>query len=173
MVSYYRRAVFDQVCGLDENYWPSWIEDDDFCQAARFHGHKVFVLPEVKAIHHAPSIPPMVTPFFSDTSFIHEQLNRLKSESISRHYTYWEKKWGWNPLHPDLNEIRRLYGETEICWRIGEPMRYKKTAESLPGLFRSLLLSKRSFGAAYCAHLQLIANPIQSVTNLPGWLLPI
>src|SRR5260221_12346776 len=63
--------------------------------------------------------------------------------------TYWEAKWGWNPFYPDLNEVRRLYGQTQIYWQVRKPMQYEQVAESRTvdcylGTANSLALMKRS-----------------------------
>lgn len=126
--AYYRREVLDATGGLDENYTPGWTDDDDFCIAARVHGYKVVVQPAAKAIHLARAWSPTSGIFF------HDQLDRvrrltweLKYNIRKIHAAYWETKWGWNPVYPDLTEIRRLYGHTELCWRIGEAMRFQPT----------------------------------------------
>jgi len=124
--AYYRREVIDATGGLDENYAPGWTDDDDFCVAARVRGYKVFVQPAVKAVHFARAWAPTSTLSFPDQL---ERVRRLtwevKGNIRKIHAAYWEKKWGWHPAHPDLNEIRRLYGTTELCWRIGEPMKFQ------------------------------------------------
>ena len=124
--AYYRREVIDATGGLDENYAPGWTDDDDFCVAARVRGYKVFVQPAVKAVHFARAWAPTSSLFFPDQL---ERVRRLtwevKDNIRKIHAAYWEKKWGWHPAHPDLNEIRRLYGHTELCWRIGESMRFQ------------------------------------------------
>ena len=125
-LAYYRREVLDATGGVDENFWPAWADDDDLCFAARFHGFKVYVQPAIKAVHLARTWTP------TSGGYFHDQLSRirkltweLKETVRKKQADYWEGKWGWNPLHPDLNEVRRLYGNTEVCWRIGEKMRFQ------------------------------------------------
>lgn len=122
-LSYYTRKAITAVGGLDENYWPAWLEDDDFCQMARFHGFKVYVVPTVAAVHHSRCLHD--TPrFLVGTDYPLRRAEALKTVIINDHYRYWHEKWGWDPFFPDVGEIRRLYGHTEICWRIGEAMRF-------------------------------------------------
>ncbi|HVE69370.1 MAG TPA: hypothetical protein VNB64_12395, partial [Solirubrobacteraceae bacterium] len=44
-------------------------------------------------------------------------------ERLRHHYAYWREKWGWDPLNPDVDEVRRRYGETEVCWAYDEGRR--------------------------------------------------
>jgi len=129
-LAYYRRDALDRVGGLDENYGPAWLEDDDYCVAARRLGYKVYVQPAVRAVHYArahapnfqimePGIEGLLASFLSQYKSAIERMQAL----------YWEKKWGWHPFYPDLNEIRRLYGDTELCWRIGESLRFRAVEE--------------------------------------------
>jgi GT2 family glycosyltransferase/glycosyltransferase involved in cell wall biosynthesis/tetratricopeptide (TPR) repeat protein len=125
-LAFYRREVIEAAGGMDENYAPGWTDDDDFCIAARVNGYKVIVQPAVRAVHFARAWAPTSGVYFSDQL---ERVRRLtwevKQNVRKIHAAYWEKKWGWHPAHPDLNEIRRLYGHTELCWRIGEAMRFQ------------------------------------------------
>ncbi|MEZ5963772.1 MAG: glycosyltransferase [Planctomycetota bacterium] len=122
--AYYRRSVLEHV-QLDEAYAPAHGDDDDFCLAARYHGFKVWVEPGVTAVHY--------TPHRSRTTSYGGLGNdpaldaALTCQESSRHraFAYFQRKWGFDPLGPDLHEVRRRYGHTEICWRVGGTMRYR------------------------------------------------
>jgi hypothetical protein len=43
--------------------------------------------------------------------FSREQIRRLE-----RHYAYWRGKWGWDFNNPDMAEVERRWGDTELCW---------------------------------------------------------
>jgi GT2 family glycosyltransferase/glycosyltransferase involved in cell wall biosynthesis len=128
-LAYYRREVIDRVGGLDVNYGPAWMEDDDFCISARLLGYKVMVQTGVKAVHYtrgpAPSFRVMLPGSETATSKL---LSHIKQACNRTQADYWEAKWGWHPYYPDLGEIRRLYGETQICWAIGERLRYRPSS---------------------------------------------
>ena len=47
----FRRAGWEQVGGLDENFWPVWFEDVDFCARLRAAGSTLRYQPEARAIH--------------------------------------------------------------------------------------------------------------------------
>ena len=129
-LAYYRRDALDRIGGLDENYGPAWLEDDDYCVAARRLGYKVYVQPAVRAVHYARAHAPtfqIVEP--GTEGLLASALSQYKSAAERMQAEYWEKKWGWHPFYPDLNEIRRLYGHTELCWRIGETLRYRPGSE--------------------------------------------
>ena len=130
-LAYYRREVITAVGGLDEKYGQVWTEDMDFCIAARFAGYKVYVDPAVRAIHYARCWGPASMIRIGGTENSLRQIAwQAKQQSERAQAKYWEAKWGWNPFFPDLNEIRRLYGHTEICWHIGEPMRYRPQTDT-------------------------------------------
>jgi len=46
-----RRPVWEELGGLDENFFPLWFEDVDFCYRIRAHGLSLFYIPEVVAKH--------------------------------------------------------------------------------------------------------------------------
>ena len=150
-LAYYRRAVITAVGGVDEKYGHAWTEDMDFCVAARHAGFKIYVAPSVTAVHYARCWGPTSMIRIGGTENTLRQIAWLAKHQAERSQAkYWEAKWGWNPYYPDLNKIRRLYGHTEICWQIGEPMRYRPqsdlptvdcclvTANNLPLLKRCL-----------------------------------
>lgn len=125
-LAYYRREVLDAVGGLDENYGPVWLEDDDFCIAARRAGFKVYLHGGVKAVHFTRGLSPGFRALIPESEHDLRLISGQAKEACNRALAdYWEAKWGWNPFFPDLGEIRRLYGDTQICWRIGEPLRYR------------------------------------------------
>jgi hypothetical protein len=35
---------------------------------------------------------------------------------LAHHYAYWREKWGFDMLNPDMDEVLRRYGDTEVCW---------------------------------------------------------
>jgi SAM-dependent methyltransferase len=35
---------------------------------------------------------------------------------LEHHYAYFESKWGWSMLNPDMDAVRRRWGDTELCW---------------------------------------------------------
>lgn len=111
-------------CGFfDENYFPHFTDAEDYCIMARYSGHKVFVdtsLIITKRVYIQESLAELVPQFKSLESLL--QSKQLIQE---QHTTYWKEKWGWDYLYPDLNYIRQNYYQTEICWRIGEPMNFR------------------------------------------------
>ncbi|MBI1849946.1 MAG: glycosyltransferase [Planctomycetes bacterium] len=127
-VAYYRRETIDATGGLDESYWPCWGDDDDFCMMARCRGFKVYVHTGVRAVHHSGKWSPISHQWIWDRGEVAYKAPLLKQATMEAHWDYWQKKWGWHPRFPDVSEIRRLYGDTEICWQIGERMRFQPTS---------------------------------------------
>lgn len=121
--AFYRRDLLRCV-QLDEAYAPAHGDDDDFCLAARACGFKVFVDPNVTAVHYTPHKSRV-------TQYGGLQLDPTLDAALTcaettrqRHFAYFAAKWGFDPTGPDLHEVRRRYGDTEICWRIGANLRY-------------------------------------------------
>jgi N-acetylglucosaminyl-diphospho-decaprenol L-rhamnosyltransferase len=46
-----RRAVWQELGGLDESFFPLWFEDVDFCRRIRDRGHSLYYIPEGIAKH--------------------------------------------------------------------------------------------------------------------------
>jgi N-acetylglucosaminyl-diphospho-decaprenol L-rhamnosyltransferase len=55
-----RRAVWEELGGFEEHFWPLWFEDVDFCRRALDHGYCFIYVPAVVAFHTgAHSITPL------------------------------------------------------------------------------------------------------------------
>jgi len=46
-----RRAVWEELGGFDENFWPLWFEDVDFCRRAANRGYLWYYTPQAVAKH--------------------------------------------------------------------------------------------------------------------------
>ena len=46
-----RREVVDDVGPLDEQFWPAWFEDVDYCRRLAAAGKEIWVVPEAQARH--------------------------------------------------------------------------------------------------------------------------
>ncbi len=130
-LAYYRRAALQATGGLDPAFGPAWMDDDDFCIAARFHRFKVFVHTGITGVHHTNTWAPTSINMVGEAEpLIRAVTWQAREAALKTKAPHWEKKWGWDPFQPDLNEIRRLYSNTEICWQIGEPTRYRPSSET-------------------------------------------
>jgi GT2 family glycosyltransferase len=132
----YPRALGEEIGGYDEGFAPVWFDDLDLSLSARRLGRKVFVLPDVEVVHRASLRNPRdgggraaaarralgraVPQAAKDAAIAALRLDRptpAQRARLSHHYAYWREKWGWDLLNPDLEAIRRRWGETEIWWR--------------------------------------------------------
>jgi N-acetylglucosaminyl-diphospho-decaprenol L-rhamnosyltransferase len=53
-----RRSVWEELGGFNEQFWPLWFEDVDFCRRALDHGYTFYFVPAAVAIHTgAHSVP--------------------------------------------------------------------------------------------------------------------
>jgi GT2 family glycosyltransferase len=135
----YRRALAEELGGYDTNFSPVWFDDLDLCLSARRLGRKVFVMPEVEILHRLSmrnsraaggpvqfagaaarrAIGRFVPQDAKDVLLHALRMDRPTEEHLERlrhHYDYWRRKWGFDPLNPDLDAVRRRYGATEVCW---------------------------------------------------------
>ena len=136
----FSRELAESVGGFDTIYNPVGFEDFDFALGARRHGRKVFFFPEVEVVHRLTLRNPR-----TDNSRLEWALWRLRRRIggavpqaarnavaraarlgdhdperialLKRHYESWRRKWGWDPLNPDMEAILDRYGGTEVCWR--------------------------------------------------------
>jgi glycosyltransferase involved in cell wall biosynthesis len=136
----FRRADAVAAGGYDTAYSPVWFDDIDLCLGIRRLGRKAFYLPDVRVVHHIDGrgdgraagdnrpqrlarrilrrLPPGTRAPVEERlgidlegHFTREQLTRFR-----HHYEYWREKWGWDFNNPDMAEVERRWGGTEICW---------------------------------------------------------
>lgn len=115
-----RRAVLDATGGLDGGYDPVGGDDDDLCLAARWHGFTVMVEPAVRGVHHSPRPTHLLACGVREPGGLLDRALAARQQLAAVHREYFRSKWGFDPSAPDLHEVRRRYGATRICWRIGE-----------------------------------------------------
>ena len=142
----FSRELADAIGGFDRRYDPVGFEDFDFALGARRLDRKVFFLPDVEVIHRLTLRNPR-----TDGSRAEWMLWRLRRRVgglfpqrarnlvaraaklgdhdparialLRRHYASWREKWGFDPLNPDMDEVLRRYGGTEVCWRYDDARR--------------------------------------------------
>jgi O-antigen biosynthesis protein len=140
----FRRDVALELGGYDPRWAPVWFDDLDLTMCIRRHGLKVFYLPSVRVVHHVgrrveddpvlqrarlnlrrrigATLPPTVRRRISQ---------RLKLDlppphvwaRLQHHYAYWEEKWGFDILNPDMDAVLERWGGTEVCWRYDRELR--------------------------------------------------
>ncbi|MBL8732049.1 MAG: glycosyltransferase family 2 protein [Planctomycetes bacterium] len=124
-----RRAVLDATGGLDRGYDPVGGDDDDLCLAARWHGFTVMVEPAVRGVHHSPRPTHLLATGVQEPSGLLDHALAARRQLAAGHHDYFHQKWGFDPKAPDLHEVRRRYGHTRICWRIGERLTERLPAQ--------------------------------------------
>ena len=154
--------------GYDPGYSPVWFDDLDLTLCIRREGLKVFYVPDIRVIHHvghrlagdpAPRraarivrrrvgsmLPPGVKRRISHTLGI-DRPPPWVWERLLHHYEYWRQKWGFDMLNPDMDEVQRRWGATEICWRTNPEMR-DAGEQIISGLERVRLAGPSVRGAA-------------------------
>ncbi len=136
----FRRALAAELGGFDTGYSPVWVEDYDFALGARRLGTKVFYLPDVEIVHRVSLRNPRHDASARELALVrlrrrfgHLVPRRLRGAvaaaaglghhdprhvaQLRRHYAYWERKWGWDPLNPNMERLLARWGDTEVCWR--------------------------------------------------------
>lgn len=126
------RKTAVEIGGFDSNY-PLWIEDDDFYLEYRKHNKKIFYTPYVEICHRfslrGNRNPSIWKKNKNLTNKIINYFKKTKSDSnwrpnILKHdYSYWKEKWGFDILNPNIDDILKLYGDTEIVWHYNESRR--------------------------------------------------
>jgi GT2 family glycosyltransferase len=165
----YRRDVALGVGGYDPGFSPVWFDDLDLTLSIRRHGLKVFYFPEVRVIHHIDTrhgrekdawrraalalrrqagafIPSRATHYIYHRVVQGLNLDHPPAEQWERlmhHYGYWQQKWGFDLLNPDMQAVHASWGNTEICWRSNPEMR--RAGERILAGFESVPRRSTSF----------------------------
>jgi GT2 family glycosyltransferase len=139
----YRRRDAMSVGGYDPGFSPVWFDDVDLCLSIRTLGRKAFYLPAVRVTHYVQSRPvdgwdrlapervgrgvvrraARLLPLGAREG-IEKRLgidlgmhySRQQRTRLRHHYAYWRGKWGWDVCNPDMDEVQRRWGGTEVCW---------------------------------------------------------
>ncbi len=145
------RAAAAELGGYDTGYAPVWFEDLDLTLGLRRLGLKVFCLPEVQVLHRQSlrnpregsggpgeragralrrAIGGAVPQGVKDRVVAAAGLDRPSEAVLARlqgHYAHWRERWGFDPLNPDMDEVMRRWGDSELCWAY-DPARLKAGA---------------------------------------------
>jgi GT2 family glycosyltransferase len=82
-----RREAWDSIGGFDENFYPVWFEDVDFCRRLVDHGWKIAYCPDARFSHvggHSVSR----LPFRDRQVFWYRNMLRYSSKHLGRLRTY-------------------------------------------------------------------------------------
>ena len=135
----YRRADALAVGGYDEGFQPVWFDDLDLALSIRHKlGKKAFFVPDALVLHRigmrsgaggpsrAAGVVKRVPKPIRHALRRHTSLGAPPPEQLQRlrhHYDYWRSKWGFDLLNPDMDELLRRYGDSEVCWAYDDAMR--------------------------------------------------
>jgi GT2 family glycosyltransferase len=141
----YRRDAALELGGYDPGFAPVWFDDLDLTLSLRRRGLKVFFLPDVRVVHHVGARIRAELPVWRRLlRGLRWRAGRLlpararlalarvvgppppspeQRRRLAHHYAYWREKWGFDMLNPDMEAVRKRWGETEICWRSNPDMR--------------------------------------------------
>lgn len=135
------------VGGYDPGFQPVWFDDIDLAMSIRAKlGKKAFFLPDVLVIHRLglrathevrtglserifdfkAKVGSLIGPDLRTTLAMRFNLDKLpaaQAERLAHHYAYWQRKWGWDMLNPDMEAVIARWGPTEVCWRRDDEMR--------------------------------------------------
>lgn len=168
----YRRDDALAVGGYDMEWSPVWFDDVDLCLKIRTLGKKVFYTPEVRVIHHfvARRVPDrafrerlkprrLAAAIVRRTGkFLPQPVRRAierrfdidmlahytipQCRLLRHHHAYWRERWGWDARNPDMAEVRRRWGATEVCWAY-DPER-RAAGERIAKAFESMRAQQRA-----------------------------
>jgi GT2 family glycosyltransferase len=141
----FSRELAERIGGWDTLWSPVAFEDFDFALSARARGWKVFFFPEVEVTHRVSLrnpredsrkelwlwrarravgdfVPLALRKRVAKAAKIADH-DPVRVALLERHYASWRRKWGWDPLNPDMDAIRERWGATEVWWRHDEGRR--------------------------------------------------
>jgi len=130
----FRRADALAVGGYDLGFQPVWFDDLDLALSIRHKlGRKAFFYPHVFVTHRVGLRNARVT--VSRRERFEARVGAALPESVKaaikrrkvtvdpehearlrHHYAYWRRKWGWDLLNPDMAEVARRHGGSELLW---------------------------------------------------------
>jgi GT2 family glycosyltransferase len=135
----YPRAMADELGGYDPEFSPVWFDDLDLSLGARRLGLKNFFQPAARVVHQlgmrnsrgqttslqlmrgrarragARVLPAGVKRAIWNAAGL-DKMSDEKRARLEHHYAYWRSKWGFDFINPDMDAIRRRYGDTELWW---------------------------------------------------------
>ncbi len=141
-----------EIGGWDRCWSPVWFEDFDFALSARRLGLKVFYLPDVRIVHRVGMRNPRESGRRWESALLSlrrgvgrhaprglraavarmARLGELDPERralLEHHYAYFARKWGFDPLNPNMDAVLARHGHTEVCWAYEPGMR--RTGEDI------------------------------------------
>lgn len=122
-LAYYKNDVLKTAGYFDENYFPMFTEDDDYCISARINNYSVISNSFIQAYHFIPVKSPTDLQLPVEQEEVFSPLTDYRKLIQGEHSKYWKSKWLWDLYYPDLNLIRKLYGKTGVCWNIGKKLK--------------------------------------------------
>ena len=154
----YRRELALEIGGYDDGFAPVWFDDLDLSLSMRRHGRKAFFLPDVLVSHRLSlrNVREVTTRRTQAVAAAKKRVGAVMPdrmrvavgraigmegpspahlERLRHHYAYWREKWGFDFLNPDMDAVRRLHGETEVCWSVNPEMR--KAGEEIIAAFEA------------------------------------
>lgn len=145
-------ALAHEIGGWDPGFSPVWFEDFDFALSARRLGFKVFYLPDVRVVHRVSMRNPREENRRWEAALLalrrgvgrHAprglrasvarrarlgELDPKRRALLSHHYAYFARKWGFDPLNPNMEAVLGRHGHSEVCWAYDPAMR--RTGEEI------------------------------------------
>lgn len=151
-------ALAREIGGWDPGWSPVWFEDFDFALSARRLGFKVFYLPDVRIVHRVHMRNPRESGRRWEAALLGLRrgvgryaprtlragvariarlgdLDPQRRTLLAHHYAYFARKWGFDPLNPDMDEVLARHGHSEVCWAYDPGMR--RTGEDIMEAWRA------------------------------------
>ena len=142
----YRRSDALDAGGYDPAFSPVWFDDLDLSLAIRRGGKKAFFLPAVHVSHRLSMrttrealsrqrlllrrlrrrvgdlVPPRAR-YAVGRAIGVEGPPPAELARLRHHYAYWRRKWGYDFLNPDMDQVLARWGGTEVCWAFDDARR--------------------------------------------------
>lgn len=103
-----RRSVLEQLNGFDEDYFPAYFEEVDFCTRARKAGYRILFVPTAVMYHHESYCYKANSPSFRT------QYQRMRIRYLLKNYSWLEwrtqiipTEYRWFRYNPGAKGLRR------------------------------------------------------------------
>lgn len=119
-----RRAVMEELGGLDEDYFPAYYEEVDLCLRARRAGYRIVYIPTAVLIHHES------VSVGKNTSSLHRLFPRMRIRYLVKNLTAWQLvgwalpfEWRWMRHEPGARGYR--WNQIRYGWLANLPWALK------------------------------------------------
>lgn len=125
-----RRTVWEKLGGLDEDFFPAYFEETDFCKRVRDAGWQVGVVAEAAGVHHQDEDAQVVNPKFLRMIYLGRARYLIKHNTLGDWlFRFLPAEWKWL-TSPSSKYLRRI--SVRALWDVwtGKPNEFRETPKT-------------------------------------------